>query len=57
MMIGVHFNVNFYIIFYLALKIYALLRILSIRVRILPSTLMAQWMNFLAQTPFLIKTK
>jgi len=41
MMIGVHYDVNFKIIVYLALKIYALLRILSIRMRILPFTLMA----------------
>jgi len=57
MIIGVHYDVNFLIDFYLALKIHALLRILSIRVRILPSTQMAQLMNFWAQAHFLVKTK
>jgi len=57
MMNGVHYDVNFEINFYLALKIHALLRILSIRMRILPSTLMAQLMNFWAQAHFLVKTK
>ena len=56
-MIVVHCDGNFLILVYLALKMYAPLRKLSLHVRILPSILIAQWMNFLAQTLFLVKTK